>query len=402
MKKIVCVYLYILWSVSLFADSASLNLDDLSKLIDTYYSQIEDMQYDFEVNMQSISDPSFRVKEKTSYSNVIEIGWEKETITTEITHGEEKKYVYTARSWNGEINKSYGASAFSLDELSTDSQRGAKKSSKKDVFSEGGILKMIGLRDEGSSIIRPYLYGDDIKIEGETEINGRKVIILSSNMIPTLPREKSLVYKYWLDLERGAIPVRLEYYEKNELRRIVKDIEIKEINPGMYFPISCKMENIVSSSKAHGVWSEGHISEYKVDIKTLKLNSGPKGEFFDLEFEHNTPVWDADVGIGYYQGVGLQEETMTDAGLLSDIAKASVEEIESKTVETKPKVNIEVHENKEDIPTISHNHFLSNNNQASKKKFAIILAISSGIVILGAVSFWINKKTKGSNRNDIK
>ena len=299
MKKLLYIILCFSCTGALFGNSNPLDLKGLIKLSDSHSSKIIDLQYDYEVNMRPNSDPSYIQVEKVSYSCLPAMGWEKESITIEIKHGEKQEYSYNTRSWNGEINKSFASHGSSLEGLNTDPQRGARKSSRKDSFCREGILEMMGLRDGEESDIKPYLYGNDIRIEGETQINGRRVLMVSSNMIDNFPRKDSLVYKYWLDLERGAIPVRVELYTMNRLRRVVEDIKIEEVSPDIYFPVSCKMKNIVYSGESSGIWSEGHTAEYKVDIKSIRVNSGLKKEDFDVEFEYNVPVWDTDIGLVY-------------------------------------------------------------------------------------------------------
>ena len=112
-------------------------------------------------------------------------------------------------------------------------------------------------------------------------------MVVNVNEISSIPRKKGLFRKYWLDMERGALPLRVEIYHKGILRLVASGITISEIEPGVFFPVSCNVSmGLGGKIEVDGARGGPSYKSFKVDINSIMLNQGLELEYFDVEFAH--------------------------------------------------------------------------------------------------------------------
>jgi hypothetical protein len=289
--------------------------DDIVSLVKAHFMQIEDIRFRYEHQVSPIAEPKYVQKYSTLLQWAVAANWEKQSVTSTTTEAPERGTT-TTLAWNGE----HSTSVVELKTDSSDTQpsRQGRISSKKVRFPGLDPLLVLEMRGTSTGLLADFLNGKDVLVEQDEIIDGRELVVVSVNRIPSLARKDSLISKYWLDMKRGGLPLRVELYHKGELVRVTSDVQISEVQPGTFFPTACKARTFGGESK--GRWSEGETNLFQVDVNSVKINQGLAKEDFVVKFQRGTHVWNDDVGIGYYEGIGLQNQQVTDEIMLAELA----------------------------------------------------------------------------------
>jgi len=185
----------------------------------------------------------------------------------------------------------------------------------------------LGLKGAKSTFI-DNLTRSDVIIEGVGKIDGKKTVVINVNLISSIPRKEGLfstttpfnhfgslatlfsalktlfsspktamwrcsIRKYWLDMERGVLPLRVKLYHKGILMLVASGVTISEIEPGVFFPMSCNVsEGLWRKNEVDGARETHSYQSYKVDINSTKINQGLERGYFDVEFAHSPASWD--------------------------------------------------------------------------------------------------------------
>lgn len=297
------------------------NIIDIAR---SHSAQTEDIQYTYKVQRIPIAEPNHSDNYEISTMWVPEKDWEKRT-TKEILYTSPGKIYMEINAWNGEVNKTNTISMLK-DEKPTRLE-GEVSSGNKKGFSAKEPLQLLGIKRSKKSNLVNYLSKKDVLVEGVESFDGHETVVVSVNLITALQREESLIMKYWLDMKCGALPRRTEVYHKGELKRVTSDVTISEIKPGLFFPTACKCK--LSGGESKGILSQGVLNIIQVDVKSIKVNQGLQKRDFDIEFEYGQPVWNEDVDLLYYEGLGLEGMKLTDELMLADLAKETKHEYEN-------------------------------------------------------------------------
>lgn len=270
---------------------SSVSLQDVINIAKANFEKIQDIEFTFNAK-RFINEPGKLSEElimQTSWS--LEKNWEKQ-ISKRKKVGSDKIYI-SSNSWDGDRLKS------KTEILGEDSpiEKSGRVSNKRATLQED-ILAAMAMKGHNTTYIT-YLTTDYVSIEGTETIDGRKVVVVNIDFTQGSGR---MFAKYYVDLERGAVPLKYELHHEGKLLKTVNNIEIAEVEKGLFLPVRGDVY-----FKAHHDGKHKTIT-YNVDIKSIKINQGLEKEYFDIEFERNMPVLDQIAGINYYHGVGLEPE----------------------------------------------------------------------------------------------
>jgi hypothetical protein len=230
------------------------------------------------------------------------------------TVGSDKIHI-SSNSWDGDRLKS---KTELLGEDGSSVRREGRITNKHATLRED-ILAAMNMKSHTNTYIT-YLNLEHVSIEGTDTIDGRKVFVVNLDYTQGSGR---MFTRYYVDLERGAIPLKTELHHEGQLLKTVRNIVVAEVEKGLFLPVRGEVY-----LKAHHDGKHKTI-EYNVDIKSIKINQGLEKEYFDIEFEHNMPVLDQIAGINYYHGVGLEPEREVDEEFFDQL----IDEVESEHIE---------------------------------------------------------------------
>lgn len=297
-----------------YSYQSNVSLQDVINIAKANFEKIQDIEFTFS-EKRFIKEPGKLSGEYTTQTSwVPEKSWEMQ-ISKIRTVGSDNVYI-SSHSWDGDRLKS------KTDLLGEDgsSTRREGRITNKHVTLREDILAAMEMKGINTTYITS-LTADYVSIEGTGTIDGRKVIVVNRDYT----QESGRMYtKYYVDLERGAIPLKRELYHEGQLLKTVKNIVIAEVEKGVFLPVRGDVY-----FKAHHDGKHKTI-EYNVDIKSIKINQGLEKEYFDIEFEYNMLVLDQIAGISYYQGVGLDPEREVDEEFFDQL----INETESAHTET--------------------------------------------------------------------
>ncbi len=299
-----------------YSEQSNVSCQDVINIAKANFEKIQDIEFTFSEKRFSKETGELSKEYTTQTSWVPGKNWEMQISKIEKV-GSDNIYV-SSHSWDGGRFKS------KTEQLGKDGSpgppvRGSGRISNKQANLREDILAAMAMKGKNFTYIKA-LTADYVSIEGTAAIDGHKVIVVKRDYDPNA----SMYTKYYVDLERGAIPLKRELYLNGQLEKAVKNIVVAEVEKGIFLPVRADVHR-----KSH-LDGKHKAIEFNVDIKSIKINQGLEKEYFDIEFEHNMPVLDQMSGIRYHQGVGVLSEQQVDEEIYDQL----LEETESAHTET--------------------------------------------------------------------
>lgn len=274
-----------------------LTVEDIVNISESNFGKIRDIEFISKVKYSSENiDTTERILTSIWHA---ESKWEKQIWVTPYETNGPAEHV-SVLSWDGDVFKS------TTENLSRDGTTIRKEGAiaKSRPLLQEDILTVLCIKG-GVADYKYYLTRPNVVIEGSTQVDGQDVLILNIDLQETPKGKESYLYlKLYVDINRGAVPLKKELYANMKLVNTVKDVVVSEIEEGIFLPVKA---GVYIGPKADVV-----NRQLFVDVKSIRLNQGLKKEYFGLEFEHNLPVWDTRIDMGYYQGVGIAPEENVD------------------------------------------------------------------------------------------
>jgi len=119
------------------------------------------------------------------------------------------------------------------------------------------------------------------------DVSGRRLLVFDLSNKPTPRDDKAFVYRFWLDMERGSMPVQVEVFDGPDLRGRVSNIELTSVNTAdgkqVWIPVRGKEESFVDfrTYSKSPVFTE----TYAVLNGTIRVNQGLPDSRFSLDYE---------------------------------------------------------------------------------------------------------------------
>jgi hypothetical protein len=300
-------------------------IDEIIDVAQAQASQVNDIQYAYTMQVIPLADPNYILSYDVSVMRMPAKNWEKRTIIkTASTSAHQINQ--TVQAWDGEY---YRYNTAVIREGGPPPTKEGIISAKKDAFSPLEPLELLGVKGSKKGDLVLFLSGPDVILQGLETLAGHQTVVVSVNKIPTLPREDSLVMKYWLDMEHGSLPRRTELYYKADLKRVTSDVTLSELKPGLFFPAHCQATTFDFEGKSEGLWSKGETISIQVDVNSIQINQGLQKQDFALQFDYGQPVWDEDIGMTYYEGLETSASADKLRELLDQIVQETLQPIES-------------------------------------------------------------------------
>jgi hypothetical protein len=121
------------------------------------------------------------------------------------------------------------------------------------------------------------------KCHGYEHINSHRCLHIEFNTVPNAVGDTAPRTHYWIDLERGAHPLRVEYRRQGRLVSRA-NIELQEIetaeDKSLWFPIDGTVEKFA----LNGQWFDNPILRDRIHVvaTSLRINSGLKDSVFSI------------------------------------------------------------------------------------------------------------------------
>ena len=290
--QVTFLLLSFVFAAVVYSDQSNVSLQDIINIAKANFEKIQDIEFTFSEKRFSKEPGKLSKEYITQTSWVPEKKWEMQISKIEKV-GSDNVYI-SSHSWDGDRFKS---KTELLGENSSPATSSGRIANKHATLRED-ILAAMAMKGKDYTYITS-LTADYVSIEGTATIDGRKVIVVNRDYTQG---SGTMYTKYYVDLERGAIPLKCELYHNGQLLKTVKNIVVAEVEKGIFLPVRGDVHR-----KSH-LDGKHKFIEFNVDIKSIKINQGLEKEYFDIEFEHNLPVVDQITGIRYYQGVGILPE----------------------------------------------------------------------------------------------
>ena len=311
--KLTIVIVAIITTLPSRAETAkTYTLEDIIEIASAHFEKIEDLEYKFKIRTGTNEAMETRI---ISTQWVPSKGWERIDQTIYIPNEYSKitkdleALERQVSAWDGESGKTLNVDP-TTDEA-TQGQTGRNKPASNTINPMTALKLKGGTAPNGKEAnYIEYLKLSKNKIEGTEIINGKEMVILLMNATPSVPAKDGLIYRLWLDPERGAMPVRLEYILYGKLEHTIPNIKLKEVEDGIFIPEAFEMISALG---------DGNRMEFQADPKSIKVNQGLTQASFTVEFKRGLPVWSNDIGSTYYSEIGLTRSTEVDFGEMSKV-----------------------------------------------------------------------------------
>jgi hypothetical protein len=367
--------LSLMFAVVGYSNQSNVSLKDVINIAKANFEKIQDIEFTFSEKRFSKESGELFKEYTTQTSWVPDKGWENQISKIEEV-GSDNIYV-SSHSWDGDRFKSK-TEQFGKDGSPGPPVRNSGRINNRQANLREDILAAMAMKGKNFTYIKA-LTADYVSIEGTDAIDGRKVIVVKRDYDPNA----GMYIKYYVDLERGAIPLKCELYLNGQLIKSVKNIVVAEVEKGIFLPVSADVHR-----KAHFNGKRKAI-EFNVDIKSVKINQGLKKEYFDIEFEHNMPVLDQISGISYYQGVGALPEQQVDKELFDQLI-VETKTTHSEANQTNDTTAQNVVTTEEELPNMAEDVGQENAERADvglkEKHLWILVVIGVGfLVVVGSL-----------------
>ena len=379
--QVTFLLLSLVFSAVCYSDQSNISLQDVINIAKANFEKIQDIEFTFSEKRFS-KEPGKLFKEYTTQTSwVPEKNWERQISKIEIV-GNDNIYI-SSHSWDGDRLKSK-TELLGEDGSPGPAVTGSGRISNRQATLREDILAAMAMKGKGYTYITS-LTADYVSIEGTTSIDGRKVIVVSRDG----SQGKGTTYtKYYVDLERGAIPLKVEFYLNGELRKTVKNVVVAEVDKGAFLPVG---GDVYGKSHLDG---KHKVIEFNVDIKSIKINQGLEKEYFNIEFEHNMPVLDQISGISYYQGVGTLPEQQVDKERFDQLIEET-ESAHSEANQTNETTTQNAVTTDEELPNMAEDVEQENVERADvglKKKHSWLLVVIAVVFLVVVGSLIVKRK----------
>ena len=287
--QVTFLLLSLVFAAVVYSDQSNVSLQDVINIAKANIEKIKDIEFTFSEKRFSKESGELSKEYTTQTSWSPEKNWEMQ-ISKIKKVGSDNIYI-SSHSWDGDRFKSK-TELLGEDGSPRPPVTGSGRISNKQANLREDILAAMAMKGKNFTYIKA-LTADYVSIEGTDAIDGRKVIVVKRDYDPNA----SMYTKYYVDLERGAIPLKRELYLNGQLEKAVKNIVVAEVEKGIFLPVRADVH-----WKSH-LDGKHKAIEFNVDIKSIKINQGLEKKHFDIEFEHNLPVVDQRVGINPEQQV---------------------------------------------------------------------------------------------------
>ncbi|MBX9791075.1 MAG: TlpA family protein disulfide reductase [Pirellulales bacterium] len=163
---------------------------------------------------------------------------------------------------------------------------------------------------------------DKYRVIRQEEVDGRKLTVVDVDVPLSADNDEGrLCYRGWLDLERGAIPIRLfqaqgtkttphDHFDRHQPNEITTTHEIRELPDGGFYPVKTVREWLSIDPAAPQLtpeqWAEVQAGQRKMALVAHRrhtwtcslVDNQPAlaAGFFDLPFPENQQIYDHDAG----------------------------------------------------------------------------------------------------------
>jgi hypothetical protein len=316
--------------------SSEASLATVKAVVKAQLGQIQDLSLDYTTTITPKADVKQAQTKSFSRKVLIDTGWFEEAST------DQSGALETIHAWNGTLTQYMNVQKNRDGAIARTS---AGIHGERTQFPKTSPLPLLGV--EGGyagprvATLGDYLDYPDVQVEGEAVLDGIPVTIVSCNMsVPGTPRNNAIVFKYWLDLAHGGMPVQFEQFFSGKRSRVAT-AKLTEVLPNLFFPTEVTTETFGGGdANASELWNKGETTQVKVKPGTVKLNQGLAQRDFTIKFPRGTPVTNEDTGILFYAEVGMEPPTPTDLDELASItAEAKTEYQEDKNQLKEPVIN---------------------------------------------------------------
>ena len=325
-------------------------VEDVINIATANFGQIQDIE--FTGKIRDFSENSDVISKEQLITTMwhAENKWEKQILVTPDKSQDSHKHV-AIHSWDGD---NYKATVATLNASGETLHKEGNIINTRPNLGQNDALSAMAIKG-GESDYLSFLKRPNVVIEGSTKIEGHDVLILKIDLQDTPEGKESYLYfKFYIDMSRGALPVKVEFYPNMKLATTSKCIEFTEIKKGLFLPTKVLVyfgEELSNAQKR----------ELAIDVKSIKLNQGLSKEDFGIEFEHNLPVWDQNIDRAYYHKVGFEG---TDSSI--NVADKSDEPLDARSQEALKMVREFISALKAQKYEIASTYLLSESEQADE------------------------------------
>lgn len=356
----------------------NVSLQDVINIAKANFEKIQDIEFTFSEKRFHEKPGKLSTEYTTQTSWAPEKSWEMQISKIEKVGSDNVSI--SSNSWDGDRLKS---KTELLGEDGSSVRKEGRITNKRATLRED-ILSALKMKGHANTYIT-YLTADYVSIEGTDTIDGRKVIVVNRDYTQGSGR---MFTRYYVDLERGAIPLKCELHHEGQLLKTVENIIVAEVEKGLFLPVR---GDVYFKARHDG---KHKTIEYNVDIKSIKINQGLEKEYFDIEFEHNMPVLDQIAGINYYYGVGLEPEREVDEEFFDQLIKET-ESVHAETNQSNKIAAPNAITTDEELPSVAEDVEQENMKRADvglKKKHPWLLLAVAVVVPVGVGALILERR----------
>ena len=122
------------------------------------------------------------------------------------------------------------------------------------------------------------------EFQGWEEVDGHRCLRVQLDVLPNLILAEKPYTRFWIDLERGGHPLKVETYRGPNLERLVRDISLArfptEDGKSVWFPIRGVQDSFLWSDEYR---KDPNVREsYAITTSTLRINQGLSDDHFSV------------------------------------------------------------------------------------------------------------------------
>ena len=240
------------------------SLADVTQVVDRCLAQIADIQYSYTYRMLPVADPTYADVCAVNVKWVGTTGWEK-------------------RQWRCVGSTYKGQTIEGVDAWTGQGPKPA--------WAMLDPMNLLNMRDVGAAEILPdALKRPGVEVKGVEIVGGRSAVLVHWKEDPDLPEAENMVWNLWLDMACGGLPVKSELWLRGKLMRVVDEVRIGEIKPGIFFPLELRSRTF-GGGQSNGVWVKGEEVRFVVNRESVALNQRLTKDDLSPDFEDKLPIW---------------------------------------------------------------------------------------------------------------
>lgn len=156
-------------------------------------------------------------------------------------------------------------------------------------------------------------------VSGVEEINGRLCHVIDAEW-----ERRQATARIWICVEMGFRPLKMEIAFEDGRKRVFEVEEMKEILPGVWYPLSA-VQTVYVNDPASGENVLQSDVRFEADADSIDVNLGVDSDAFTFEFPAGTEVYDANVDRVLTVGAVDSEVAKIDA-ILESLEEVSADE----------------------------------------------------------------------------